>query len=327
VVAGTVEAYQRALEWFDESLAARADYLPATAHKAEILALLSIEHNLYEGVADACRLADLAVNEAPNDAAALRAQAACLLAIGKTRKADKVIHQALTAVEGDAYEDADSNYLLALIYLKRRQLDEAIYTLDSAVALYPLHFRAYYLLADAYASKREWGKATKAINEALSLIPEHVGARERAEDYQAQLSGAAREAALVPGMREELGSEMNKKEKGDALVKKIRSAIARRSINEGLGLINDLLKLGTHTSTAYMLKCQLLVGHGAYEAAINACSIARNHSTTAYYYLGAAYEAVGNQEQKKRNYQAYLNAQPNGAFANEVRSILGQTGN
>ena len=321
---GTIAGYRSALEWLDGALANKPEYVPAIVAKAEILALLAIEFEQKEGIEQSCSLAEKALELAPASAPALRAKGACLLADGKTKEADKTILQALTLNEGDTANDAAANYILAHIYLRKKNLDKAIFTLNSVVALSPLNFRAYYLLADAYASQRQWHKAVDSINKALKLIPDHRDARQRLSAYQSQVSGDTREAALVPGMSEELGSQMDKKERGKLLVGKIRQAIRRGSINEALGLINELLKLGTHTGTAYMLKCQLYVNTGSYDAALNTCTNARNYSADAYYYLGAVHEAMGNEALKQRNYQAYLSARPNGSYAGEVRSILGQ---
>lgn len=323
VDAGSVEAYRIAVGWFDKSLAAKAEYLPALAGKADALALLAIEYEKKDGVEEACKLAEEAF--AKNDKApeTLRAKASCLLAQGKIEEADRAVQQALTVVEGDSAEDANSNYLLTLIYLQKKDLDKSIYTLKSVIALNPLHFRAHHLLADVYATRRAWRLALDSESKALKLIPNHVEAKRRVELYTEHVSGKLREADLVPGMSAEMGSELDKKTAAKNLQKKIRSAMRRGSTNEALGLINKLLKLGTHTGTAYMLKCRTLLNSGNRNAALDACSVARNYNPDAYYYLGAIYEALGNKTMKETNYRAYLNARPSGAHAAEVRSILG----
>ncbi len=321
--AGSVEGYVAAVEWFDKSLAAMAEYLPALAGKATALALAAVEYEKADGVDEACKLADEALAKNEKAAEALRAKAACLLAQGKLDEADQSIQRALTAVEGDNAEDANSNFVLALIYVAKKDLDKSMYTLNSVIALNPLHFRAYHQLADVYATRRAWQLALDAEKKALSINSHNEEAKRRIEFYNEQLSGKLKETALVPGMSAEMGSELDKKNTAESLQEKIRSAMRRGSTNEALGLINELLKLGTHTGVAYMQKCQLLVNSNQRDAALDACSVARNYNPDAYYFLGALYEIQGNTQMKETNYRAYLNARPNGAHAAEVRSILG----
>ena len=321
--AGSVEGYAAAVEWFDKSLVARAEYLPALAGKASALALAAVEYEKADGVDEACKLADEALAKNEKAAEALRAKAACLLAQGKLDEADQSIQRALTAVEGDNAEDANSNYVLALIYVAKKDLDKALYTLKSVIALNPLHFRAYHQLADLYATRRAWQLALDAENKALSINSHNEEAKRRIEFYNEQLSGKLKETTLVPGMSAEMGSELDKKKTAESLQERIRSAMRRGSTNEALGLINELLKLGTHTGTAYMQKCQLLVNSNQRDAALDACSVARNYNPDAYYFLGALYEIQGNTAMKEQNYRAYLLARPNGNHAAEVRSILG----
>jgi tetratricopeptide (TPR) repeat protein len=322
--AGTAAAYETAIGDFDKSLAAKADFLPALAKKAELLALLAAEYEKTERVSEACQLADRALAAGPKAPAAIRAKAACLLASGKTDEAMKLATQAIAAVEGDQVEDAESNYVLALAYLKSKDISKAVDALKAAIGANPLHFRAHYLLADVFASQKQWQQSLDEITKALQLQPNHQQAKQRQVDYQTQLSGGNREAAAVPGMPQELGADMDKKAKSDKLLADARAAVARGATNEALGLINELLKLGVRAGAAYMLKCKLFVDTHEYQAAIEACGEARDYSADAYYYLGAVYEAQGNTDLSHQNYQAYISARPDGRFADEVRSILGQ---
>ncbi len=321
--AGTVAAYEAAIASFDRSLKAKADYRPPLAWKAELLALLAIEHEKVDRLAEGCQLADKALAAGPKAADALRAKAACLLGSDKAEDAVKLVQQAIIASENDAVEDAESNYVLALIHLKQKDLDKAVDALKAVVAANPLHFRGHYLLADALASKKLWPDAVAEATKAVQLQQGHLAAKQRLADYQAQATGANAQAGAVPGLREELGAEMDKKAKSTKLLAEARAAMNRGATNQALGLLNEVMALGVHAGQAYMLKCQLYVNSGNYAAAIEACSAARNYSADAYYFLGAAYEAMGNDALKRENYQAYLYARPDGRYANDVRSILG----
>jgi len=316
--------YTNALNELDQALAARPDYVPAQAAKAEISALLAIEYEQTDKMDAACPLAEQAIGKMPKAPNVLRAQATCRLAQGQIEEADKIAHEALVAVEGDQAEDALTNYLLARVFLAKKDKEKAIYTLNTAISQNRLFFRALHLLADLYASDKKWQDAFDAESKALNLFPENNAAKQRLELYNLRLSGELKQAEQVPGMKAELGADIDKQTQGKELVKQIDAAIRRGSTNEALGLINDLLKLGTQNGAAHSRKCEIMLKRGNYQAAVEACTIARNYSPDAYYYLGAAYEALGNEAMKKTNYQAYLNARPKGSHAAEVRSILGQ---
>ncbi|NLH46989.1 MAG: hypothetical protein GX444_00135 [Myxococcales bacterium] len=320
---GTAEALEKAVGSLDEALQVKPDFVPALATKALYLAYLAIERQKDDRVEPACQAAQKAFELAPQEASALRAKAACELASGKLEEADKSLHEALTVKEDDATEDAESNYLLALLYIQQKDQDKAIFSLNSAVAMNRLHFRALHLLADLYASEKDLKKALETEEKALALIPDHLEAKRRIEQYQSLLNGDLAQTGPVPGLPAETASDTDKKAQAKELLKKLDDAVRRGSQNEALGLTNELMKLGVYTGEIYLRKCQLMLNGGHYEAAIDACTTARNYSPDAYYFLGAAYEASGNEMLKKQNYQAYLNARPDGRYAAEVRSILG----
>jgi tetratricopeptide (TPR) repeat protein len=320
---GTVEAYQKAIELLDQALAVKPDFYRATAFKSLLLSLLAIEHGKNGGVDEACRLPEGVVGPDLKAPYTLRAQAACLLASGRLEDAEKTIHEALTVKEGDEAEDAESNYLLALLYVKRDERPKAIFTLSGLIAQNPLHFRALHLIADLFASQKQWQQALDAEEKALRLQPENRDAKRRIELYQSQIRGDTAQTGPVPGLSAEMGSDLDKKEKSKQLLATIDAAMRRGAYNEALGQLNELIKLGVNVGEANMRRCQIMVNTNKYEAALEACASARNYSPDAYYYLGAAYEAVGNQPMARQNYQAYVNARPTGRHADEVRSILG----
>jgi predicted Zn finger-like uncharacterized protein len=320
---GGASDYRTALQTVDQALAVKPDFYRGVAMKSYLLSLLAIEHAQADGVAEACKLAETVMQQTPKEAFAHQALAACLLASDKAADAESEAHAALIAKEDDEADDAEVNLLLAMIYVKKQERAKALDTLKTVVALNPLHFRGWHWLADLYASQKEWPLALEAEEKALKLQPDHRDAKRRIELYQSQLRGDLAATGPVPGLPAEVGSDVDKKTKAKELTARIDQAMRRGSYNEALGLINELMKLGVGVGDAHLRRCQIMLNMNRYDAAIEACNTARNHSAEAYYYLGAAYEASGNDAMAKQNYQAYLSARPTGRRADEVRSILG----
>jgi predicted Zn finger-like uncharacterized protein len=322
---GSPAAYQKAIETLDQSLAAKPDFYQATAEKALLLALLDIEYGKTEGVDNACTLAQQAVEREPKVPYALRAMAACDLAKDKLGEAEKTVHDAIVVKEGDELEDAESNYLLAHVYLKKNARDKAEFALQSSIAENPLNFRAHHLLADVYASQKKWQLALESEEKALKLIEDNADAKRRIELYQSNLRGDLAQTGAVTGLPAEVGADMDKKAKAKELALRIEQAMRKGSSNEALGMVNELLKLGVMNGEAMLAKCRIMLNSNQYAAAVESCGAARSVNPDAHYFLGAAYEAMGNKSSANDSYQAYLNSRPNGSHAAEVRSILGIT--
>ena len=294
---GTETAYRKAIELFGDSLAVKANFTPAVAAKALTMALLAVEYAQADALQPACKLAAQAMKQNPEAAYSLRAQAACELAAGKATTADVALQKALTAAEGDDHEDAESNYVRALLYLGAGDVAKAEFTLDGAISQNPNHFRILHRRAALHAQKERWAKAVGLEEKALDLLsPTHNlhqdaidEAKQRLAKWQNQEQVAVAALTMPEQPEPEATPEPDKKAQG-----------------------RDHLK-----------RCRAMLNSNNYQAAIGACSTATNYSPDAYYYLGAAYEASGNAAAKKQYYQAYLNARPDGRFASEVRSILG----
>ncbi len=321
--AGTPAAYQQAIDLLNQALAAKADSNEAIAMKAMLLELLAIEYNKTDGVDEGCKLSAAAGEAEPKAPYALRAMGACELAKDQPDDAEKTLHEAIVAKEDDPLDDAESNYILALLYVKKNDRGKAEFTLNSVVAQNPLHFRGFHLLADVYASQKKWQPALDAEEKAFKLSPDSADAKRRIEFYQSQLRGDMKQTAAVPGLPAEVGSDIDKKAQAKELLLRIDQAMRKGATNEALGMINELLKLGVMNSEAMMRKCSLMIRGSQYQAAVEACNAARTYNPEANYYLGAAYEALGNKAGATDAYQSYLSARPTGRYADEVRSILG----
>jgi tetratricopeptide (TPR) repeat protein len=70
-------------------------------------------------------------------------------------------------------QDADAQYQLGLIYLKRRSLDAARRYFESAIKIDPVDADYHYYLGRAFELKGEWARALEQYEETYRINPEH----------------------------------------------------------------------------------------------------------------------------------------------------------
>ncbi|MDP8225999.1 MAG: zinc-ribbon domain-containing protein [Candidatus Lernaella stagnicola] len=298
---GTEPAYKEALALFDAALRVRPDFVPALAAKAMTLGMLAAQYGQTAKADPACAAAKQAMERNDTFAFTQRAQAACEMASHRLPEAQNALQGALAAAEGDDHEDAETNYVLAMVYLAQNNAGQAAATLDTAISQNPHHFRILHLRADLHAQKEQWSEAIALEKQALALLdpehPAHLSALRQTKERLAQWEKGSKAVALT-----------------EPTPKPVEPA----PVPTPVPAVKDKPPVANS-----MAQCRSALKRSDFQAAIAACSEARSVNSDAYYFLAAAYEATSNQALSKQNYQSYLQHRPNGRYAGEVRSILG----
>jgi len=325
---GGAENYRHAVKLLDEVLAVDPEYTPAIGAKAYCLALLAIDHQQTEGVPEACELAERAVNLDAKAPMALRAKAACLLASDRLAEAEKMVQQAIAAQTDDELADAESYFLLSLVYQRRQAEDKALAMANTAIEHNPLHIQAYHQKSRLHAKRKEWSEAKLAEQKALVQLDENLADnrpavamfKENIAEYQKMIEKHRAQTTLTADATAGGNTYDEKKKLSDQLLAKLWEAETPR---EALTITDELLVLGIYTGRANLKKCELLNNLSRYREAIQVCTAATSFSSKAYWHLGGAYEQLDDQEKKKQSWETYLKMAPNGPYAAEIRRLLG----
>ncbi len=126
---------------------------------------LLFQQERYSDAADAARqhLASM-----PEDAAAHRLLALCLVNQGQLQPATEHAQQAIALNPTDPY----SHYALAVVLLRRKHLPEALAAVQRAISIDPGFVEGYALVAQIRLSQNRWQEAFEAANQGLSLDPD-----------------------------------------------------------------------------------------------------------------------------------------------------------
>jgi predicted Zn finger-like uncharacterized protein len=318
VMLGSEDAYRGASSLLSDALRVRSDFWQAAALRAEVLGLLAAQYASAGADVQSCALAEEALRGGPDQAAALRAKAACELAGTKTGEAQKTLTAALEVPGSDPAQDANTHYLLAIVHLKGGSAKLAGEALDLSIKENPLSFRALHDRAAMYADLSQFKQAIDAEKRALALLSEaNADHGPSLQTAKLRLTNWATKLPVdVAGIT---GADEKK-----AASKKIMEQLKTARGGEVMKLLNNLIALGDKAGYAHFRKCQIFLQSGNYDQAVASCEAARRYSPEAYYFLGAAFEALGNMSMRRQYYESYLNAAPGGRHASEVRSILGQ---
>lgn len=325
---GAADNYHLAVKLLNDVLAVDPEYTPAICAKAYFLALLAINHQEKEGAPMACELAERSINQAPKSPDALRAKAACLLASNRLPEAEKNVQQAIAAQTDDELADAESYFLLSLVYQHDQDEEKAMAMANTAIEQNPLHIAAYHQKAMLHAKRKEWSEAKQAEQKALVQLDESLAENKQAvtrfkeniDEYQKMIEKHQAKTTLTADATAGGNTYDEKKKLSDQLLAKLWET---QNPRESLTITDELLVLGIYTGRANLKKCELLNSLGRYREAVPVCTSATSFSSKAYWHLGGAYEQLNNQDMKKQSWETYLKMAPNGPYAAEIRRLLG----